>query len=135
MALMDITDINNVSIINAWELDTEEFYKKAEDIISALGPSLEIVLEDFIITDRTAKLSQAPWSLQLKGVVMFLAWKHYANSFTLQKPSDKAFAPNEKLKHVGFWFVGGEGHAQDAFRHVIVYLVNRYPQWAKNLIV
>jgi hypothetical protein len=24
---------------------------------------------------------------------------------------------------VGFWHVGGEGHAQDAFRHALVYMV------------
>lgn len=135
MCLIDITDINNVQIINAWELSTLEFYAKAEEILSALGPRLDIVIENFIVTDRTAKLSAAPWSLQLKGVVEFLMWKYYTNSYTVNKPSDKTFADNQKLQKCGFWFVGGEGHANDAFRHAVVWLVNKNPRWAKNLLV
>lgn len=135
MALINITDLNNPQIINAWELNTTEFYDKAEEIISSCGPLLDIVIENFIVTKRTAELTQAPWSLELIGVVRFLARKYYVNDLVLNKPSDKQFADNDKLRQCGFWFVGGEGHANDAFRHAVVWLVNKNPRWAKNLLV
>jgi hypothetical protein len=41
-----------------------------------------------------------------------------------QSPADaKAMFPNEALKKVGAWHVGGEGHANDAIRHALLRLV------------
>jgi hypothetical protein len=40
-----------------------------------------------------------------------------------QRPAQaKSFATNDKLKRLG-WYTGGEGHADDAARHLLVHLV------------
>lgn len=132
VAILDITDLEDVKVLNSWEMDIDEFSDFIEDAINTDG--VEIVCERFIITVQTAKLSQAPWSMELIGTIRFLTRK-YGKRLTLQKPDQKTFAPNEKLKLVGFWHKGGGGHANDAFRHAMVYMVNRHPQWAKRLIV
>lgn len=137
IALLNMDDSENPEVVFSHEWTVEEFYQNIETLIEDLGP--EVVCEKFIITVQTAKLSQAPWSLELIGITKYLSWK-YNCRLTLQKPDEKSFAPNDKvgnakLKRVGFWHKGGEGHANDAFRHAMVYIVNHYPKWAKRLIV
>jgi hypothetical protein len=136
-ALLDITEVssNDIKKLGSWELTVDEYFDMSEAVISGLGKSVEVVIEDFHITDRTSKLSEAPWSLQLIGATMFLVRRFGASDFHLQSPSEKHFADNEKLKHTGFWHVGGEGHANDAYRHAMVYINDRNPRWAKYLLV
>jgi hypothetical protein len=44
-------------------------------------------------------------------------------SIIFQSPADaKAMFPNEKLKKIGYWHKGGEGHALDAIRHAVLRL-------------
>jgi hypothetical protein len=136
-ALLDITSIsdNGILKLGSWELTVDQYFDMAEAVISGLGPDVEVVIEDFHITKRTSDLSEAPWSLQLIGATMFLVRRFNALDFVLQSPGDKPFASNEKLRKVGFWHVGGEGHANDAYRHAMVYINNRYPRWSKYLLV
>lgn len=131
---MDIEDPMEPIIIGSWELTPEEFYLMVEQILSEKGSDIRVVIERFIISEATAKKSQQPWSLELIGVTRKECWK-YGSMLVLQKPSDKEFATNEKLRHVGFWHVGGEGHANDAFRHALVYLNERYARWGKKLVM
>jgi hypothetical protein len=131
---MDIEDPMEPIIIGAWELQPEEFYQRVEEIISDKGADLRVVIERYIISVETAKKSPQPWSLELIGVTRKECWK-FGAKLTLQKPSEKEFATNEKLRHVGFWHVGGDGHANDAFRHALVYLNNRYARWGKKLVM
>jgi hypothetical protein len=133
VALLDITDTENIFVVNTWECDVEEFYDLAEKVLEDFG-EIEVVAERFIITVQTAKLSQAPWSLEMLGILKFLCRK-YKHRITLQKPSEKTFAPNDKLRLAGFWHRGGDGHANDALRHALVYIVNQHPNWAKRLIM
>jgi hypothetical protein len=134
MVFMDIEDPLEPIIIGDWELQPDEFYARVEEIISTHGSNVRVVIERYIITPETAKKSPQPWSLELIGVTRKECWK-YGATLVLQKPSEKEFATNEKLRHVGFWHVGGEGHANDAFRHALVYLNERYARWGKKLVM
>ena len=134
IVLVDIHDPENPKPLWHHELTIEEFYVILDDTIEHYGYSLAIVWEDFHITVETAKKSPQPWSLHLIGVMLYKCWKHDI-PFAVQSPVRKGFATNDKLRHVAFWHKGGEGHANDAFRHAMIYLVDNYPNWARKLIL
>lgn len=82
----------------------------------------EVVAERFIITERTVRNSQAPWSLEVLGVVRWLVYDLWRlpveDAVILQSPADaKRLVPNEILHQTGLWHRGGAGHANDAIRH------------------
>lgn len=79
------------------------------------------VVEKYIITPATAKLSQQHDPLEIIGALKFLTRK-YGHKLVLQSPSEaKAFSTNDKLKRVG-WYQPGQDHARDASRHALLYL-------------
>lgn len=87
------------------------------------GDNVDVVLERFTITQQTAKNSQQQWSIEIIGILRFLARVHGAGEITLQTPADaKNFATNPRLKALGLWHVGDEGHALDAIRHGVLRL-------------
>lgn len=46
-------------------------------------------------------------------------------SYTEQRPAEaKSFSTNDKLRALG-WYTGGEGHGDDAARHLLVYLAKQ----------
>ncbi|UDL16787.1 RuvC-like resolvase [Arthrobacter phage Atuin] len=133
ICIIDITDINNPVKWWSAEWTMEEFFGAIAKVMS--GPSIvEVVIEDFRITDATGDLSEAPWSLKLIGVTEYLGFC-YGKSVVMQQPVEKAFATNERLKLVDFWHVGGAGHANDAFKHAMVWIVKKNRKWTKNLIL
>jgi hypothetical protein len=88
---------------------------------------LTVVVEAFIITQRTAQLTAQPFSLENIGIVKQCMWDagmDLETQFVLQRPSAKTFADNKKLQRVELWHRGGAGHANDALRHVIVRMIN-----------
>lgn len=139
LGVIDVTDMDNPRPLMAWEVSLFEFYDTMEEIIEKTKDvKVTIVYEDFIITPETAKKTPQPYSLWLIGVMQYLCYKHDM-AFEVQKPADKAFIPNTKdgntkLRKVGFWYKGGAGHANDMYRHAVVWLVNNNPNWAKNLL-
>ncbi|URP22188.1 RuvC-like resolvase [Microbacterium phage Big4] len=88
-------------------------------------PHLEVVCERFVITVQTAKNTQAPYSLELIGVMKQIVRDHNrsTDSIHFQSPSDvmKLF-PNPALKKLGYWHKGGAGHANDSIRHGLAYM-------------
>ena len=85
-------------------------------------PNAKVVCEAFFITRETAKKSQAPWSLKLIGVADYLCDLYGVDPVILQTPADaKKFASDARLKALG-WYSGGAGHADDAARHLMLYL-------------
>ena len=89
------------------------------------GEDLRVLCESFVITPMTAKNSVAPWSLELIGVIKYLAGAYSIESLHFQTPQKaKNFCPNPRLKAVGFWHRGGAGHAKDALRHGVTHLVD-----------
>jgi len=92
----------------------------------AQHPDLEIACERFTINAATAKKTQAPYSLELIGVLKQIIRDHgrEVSTLTLQAPSDAMNVfPNPALKKLGYWHKGGAGHAMDAIRHGLLYLV------------
>lgn len=135
LVLVDIKDRMNPVKIWSKEADTEEFYKISENTIEKTKENLIVVVENFIISERTYKLTQAPWSLMYRGFIEYLCWKHNVPCI-LQTPSEaKDFVTNEKLKLANMWHVGGAGHANDAARHFVKYHSDRSPRWTKTLMV
>ena len=132
VCLIDLIDPENPVVVWSREVGLEEFYDNICDLIE--HPETHVVIEDFKITVETGKLSDAPWSLNLIGVVQYLC---YLNGKVLdfQMPSEKPFADNDKLRAVNFWHVGGEGHANDALRHAMIWIVKNNRKWTRKLLV
>ncbi len=111
------------------EYQQNEYAKPIREAIAMSimdGVKLEIVCERFTINAQTVKKTQAPYSLEqigiLKQCMMDIGLD--PESIIFQSPADaKAMFTNEKLKRVGYWHRGGEGHALDAIRHALLRLV------------
>jgi hypothetical protein len=87
--------------------------------------NIEIVCERFTINAQTVRNSQAPYSLEQIGVLKQIMRDFGMIDIELkyQNPSDaKRMFPNEALKKLGYWHVGGGGHALDAIRHGLLFL-------------
>lgn len=89
------------------------------------SPPARVVIEKFIISQRTvAKSQEASHALRTIGaceqVLRDCGYPEAAIKW--QSPSQKAVFPNEKLKSLGLWHRGGDGHALDAIRHGALYL-------------
>lgn len=97
------------------------------EYLCASVPDLHVVCEAFTITPRTGSNTQAPWSLEAIGVLRHLTHRH-SLTFRLQQPSlAKRGAPNDRLKHAGWYVHTTGGHVADAARHAYVYhLSGRY---------
>jgi hypothetical protein len=89
---------------------------------------VEVVCERFTINAQTVRNSQAPYSLEQIGILkQCLMDIHYdVDAISFQSPADaKAMFTNEKIKKLEYWHVGGEGHALDAIRHALLYMVKK----------
>ena len=104
------------------ELEASRFLEYVAPLIER-GEIDFVVCERFIITTQTAKFSQAPWSLEQIGVLRFLCKRHDV-SFVLQNVSDaKRFGTDDRLNAIGWKRPKGGGHARDAQRHLLLFLV------------
>jgi len=118
----------NPNILLSKEVQPEEFAIPVETLLNSYRneDSLSVVCERFTINAQTVRNSQAPYSLEQIGVLKHLCRTNMYDPgrIIFQSPADaKAMFPNEALKKVGAWHVGGEGHANDAIRHALLRLV------------
>jgi hypothetical protein len=129
VAHMYVDDDKKLTLLEAAELsmfETGEWLDMRLFRTQPEQPNVHVVCERFTISAQTATKSQAPWSLETIGMVRWLAHEYNIEHVTLQTPSDaKGFAPNPRLKAMGLWHKGGEGHALDAIRHGVVFAVNK----------
>lgn len=104
--------------------DQLEFCDFAYDWAWGAVPGDVIVCESYVITASTGKYTFQPASLEIIGV---LRWVAHRNDllFVLQAPAKKRFMPDSKLRSLGWWVRGSEGHDNDALRHLGVYLAER----------
>jgi hypothetical protein len=96
--------------------------------LEGAGVRVTVVYERFTITQETARLSQAPWSLEMIGVLKQVMRDHdYPVELAYgQRPGEaKNVVDNKKLRRLELWHVGGAGHANDALRHGVLNLINR----------
>lgn len=85
------------------------------------GDRKHFVVERYIITPATAKMSQQHDALEIIGALKYLARSH-GHTLSLQTPAEaKAYSTDAKLKTVG-WYKPGLPHARDASRHLLLYL-------------
>lgn len=115
-----------------YDTDTGEFeakeyprivlYRRLDSMVfAATHPTL--VVERYTINAKTAKRSAQPDALRVLGAVDFL-WSTGGVFLAYSPTARKPFGTNAKLKALG-WFSGGEGHADDAARHLLAYLAER----------
>jgi hypothetical protein len=85
---------------------------------------VHVVCERYNISERTTKLTRQYDALHVIGAVRSLADRR--DNVTLEKlqtPFDaKEFATNARLKAAG-WYRPGLGHANDALRHLMLWMV------------
>lgn len=83
------------------------------------------VVERYIITPATAKMSQQHDALEIIGALKFLTRKYGHGPLVMQTPAEaKAFSTDKKLRTVG-WYNPGLPHARDASRHALLYLAKQ----------
>ncbi len=110
---------------DSYEMGFDETCAFVENRLSAESYDVELVSEAFIITPNTGKNSQAPWSLELIGVMRYLSRTKIGRDLVLQMPAAaKRFASDDRLRTVGFW-TPARGHANDAARHLLLYTAQR----------
>jgi hypothetical protein len=96
----------------------------AVDIHHTRG-GLLLISESFIITQQTGKNTQAPWSLELIGVMRMISQIYLGRSLVLQQPaSAKRFSSDDRLRRLG-WYTPKKGHANDAARHLLLLMATR----------
>lgn len=92
----------------------------------------EIVMESFVISANTAKLSQSHDALHIIGAVKWHAFKNRIPVF-MQKPSDRKFATSAKFKALGWNPVGD--HATSASQHLLLHLYRERIITAEQLVI
>jgi hypothetical protein len=118
-----VVDTEECSVLESAELTEFEVERRVSWWLYE-SPDIQLVAEKFTITPETGKKSQQPTALYIIGAMRMLYWQHWERILPLQTPADaKSFSTNEKLKAVGLWHVGGEGHAKDALRHALLWMV------------
>lgn len=125
MSGLSFWQVGHKTPLHSLELDFHETCKLSAKLMHAWGSRLVVVSESFIITKETAKKTPQTWSLEIIGVLRYFSW-YYGCQFFLQTPSQaKMFATNEKLRRLDWWHVGGAGHANDAHRHLLTFVIQR----------
>lgn len=111
-------------VVSTAELDPFETGDWLEDRIASVDlATASFVIERFTITAKTAKNSQAPWSLEVIGQTRWILRQRAPGSVLhVQSVSDsKAAFTNDRLRSYGLWHRGGAGHAVEALRHVALF--------------
>jgi len=87
-----------------------------------------VVLEDFILRERTSDRSLlSPVRLNAM-LTQTITSERPELSVVLQSPSDKSVIRDDQLKRWGLWSVGQQ-HARDATRHLVLWLRKNSSLW------
>lgn len=101
-----------------------DFLRRVYEMVQSRVFDYELVVERYTITPETIKKSRQTDPLEIIGALRFFA-AHYKTGFTLQSPAEaKAFSTDAKLKRMR-WFTPGQGHANDAARHLLCYSISK----------
>ncbi len=103
---------------NEFEETPASFYGVADTWVSWADV---VVCEDFFISG--ARASEANVTVEMIGVLRYLAALQH-KPFITQAPADaKAFSTAAKLKNIGWYKPAPADHARSATRHLLLYLV------------
>ena len=83
---------------------------------------LAIGWERYVVTPGNARHGTAYWSLEVIGVLKYLALKHGVTILKPQMSSMMATSTDKRLKAIG-WHKPGKPHANDAARHLLRYML------------
>lgn len=109
----------------AYELDASKAFAMMQLQLDRLRDPT-VVCERYIVTQRTARLTQQPAALEMIGALRQLCADRGVH-FVLQMKSDAArIAKNAVLKRIG-WYQSGQDHANDAARHALLGLASVDP--------
>lgn len=103
-------------------LDVESHVMMMLGTANMLNPGADplCIIEHFTINAKTAKNSQAPWSLEVTGIVRNALWRERKIEPVFQQPSDMRMWPSERLHALDTWHRGtGLDHANDAIKHCL----------------
>ena len=123
IALFEFTQGEEPKLLWSGEYQQNEYARPIRDAIEYAYNNnvyIDVVCERFVINAQTVKNSQSPFSLEQIGILKQLMMDEEIDpsNIVFQSPSDaKAMFDNAKLKKLGYWHKGGEGHALDAIRH------------------
>lgn len=92
---------------------------------SSTGAVPEIVIESWEIDRDTHKKSAQVDAWRIIGYVEGLAHQH-GWTFEVQPRAKRKFADDAKLKALGWEATTSDGHAREAARHLLTYLVRKY---------
>lgn len=81
-----------------------------------------VVAERYIITPRTARLSQQHDALDILGNLRWWCRKMETPLIEYSAAEAKSFSTDDKLRAADMW-ISGKDHARDASRHLMLYLV------------
>lgn len=129
-----VVNKSTAEVIWSGECTEFEVSSRVESLLT-VDSDTAIVMEKFTINPDTHKKSAQPTALYLIGAIRYLYHKYTGKVLPLQTPGDaKSFATNDKLKAIGFWHKGGQGHANDAFRHALLYMVRTDKDFGGRLL-
>lgn len=133
VALIDTSTPGEAIQQQSHELDIVDFEDWLEETLYARRGQVQVVVENYIISESTAKKTAQPWSLREIGVVAFLC-RRSENKMLLQVPSDITELTSDDLRTAGFWHKSSKDHGRDALKHAVVYLKNRDRRWARRFL-
>lgn len=109
------------------------FYEVLNQAIGSGYPP-EVVCESYVITARSAQVSAQYDALYIIGHLDAVCHR-LGIPLTLQSPGQaKSFSSDSKLKRLGWWNPTPGGHANDALRHLLRYIVRQHPAVGKSLL-
>lgn len=126
--------------IKADELTPIEVTNLVDDLWNNTLGQITVVAESFVISERTIKTAPQRDALDILG---WLTLESQRRNFelVLQTPAQaKKFSTDEKLKSLDWFERTKDGHANDAARHLLVYLMGTgarqvlLPSLAKELL-
>lgn len=114
--------------VGTWLWETIDWLEDTDQ-----GPypgDIHIAVEKYIITSRTAKLTQQHEALEVTGAVKSTASQMYSKpKVTQYAKANLKFANDDALRRAG-WYTKGMRHANDAARQAYALLKDvDYPSW------
>lgn len=112
-------------MLHQGECDHLEFMGWADQVIPMYAAwDLRVVCEQFDVGPETlTKRADVHWATDVIGALWWACVKAEV-PFVRSPRIAKKFGDDLKLKQAG-WFLPGKGHANDAARHCLTYLVNQ----------
>jgi hypothetical protein len=117
---------------NGWATWTPSFhgcgqeadFKRFTRLVDDLAPELEVIVaERFTITAETLRKSRQNAALEVIGFLHYVSVREGVE-LVLQAPGDaKRFATDDRLRSAGWRQPSSQDHANDALRHLLLYLV------------